>query len=140
MAGRNLIRVENLLPPDHLNDDATEHWDEVIAALSIDHELTKADRDILAIYCDYYARWRKARCNIESAGLLIQIKGESNPRPNPYIAIADQCAREMRNLLSELGMTPASRRRLRALRDKEISRDDIASIRIEIPPNGAPRK
>lgn len=130
---RPVAQPEGLAPPQHLNAAAAEHWDEVLATLSIDHDLTPSDCDLLALYCDYFARWREARAEIESSGLLVKMKNEDNPRPNPFIAIADQCAREMRSLLGDLGMTPASRRKLRDLRDREITREDIASIRVTVP-------
>ena len=128
----------DLTPPAHLNAEAVAHWSEVLSSLAIDHELTPSDRDILAIYCDYFARWKKARAEIESAGLLVKLKPDESPRPNPFIAIADQCAREMRGLLGEMGLTPAGRRRLRDLQSREVTQEDIARIRIELP-HGGPR-
>ena len=126
----------DLTPPAHLNAEAVAHWGEVLASLSLDHDLTPSDRDILAIYCDYFARWKKARAEIDSSGLLVKLKNDENPRPNPFIAIADQCAREMRGLLGELGLTPAARRRLRELKDREVTHEDIARIQIELPHAG----
>ena len=127
---------QDLTPPEHLNAEAVAHWGEVLASLSLDHDLTPSDRDILAIYCDYFARWKKARAEIDSSGLLVKMKNDENPRPNPFIAIADQCAREMRGLLGELGLTPAARRRLRDLQSREVTQEDIARIRIELPHAG----
>lgn len=132
-----VVVQQELAPPEHLNAEAVAHWEEVLATLALDHDLTPSDRDILAIYCDYFARWKKARAEIESAGLLVKLKNEDNPRPNPFIAIADQCAREMRGLLGELGLTPAARRRLRDLKDREVTHEDLARIRIELPHGGS---
>lgn len=101
--------------------------------LSADHDLAASDQDILALYCDYFARWRKAREHIEAGGLLVKLKNEDQPRPNPFLAIADQCARELRALAGELGLTPAARRKLLDLREREVSREDLARIRVTVP-------
>ena len=127
-----------LEPPAHLNPEAAAHWDEVLAALSVDHDLTASDRDLLALYCDYFARWKKARENLEAQGLMVKLSPDSEPRVNPFLEIANQCARELRTLAGDLGLSPASRRRLRELKERAVTQDTISRINVTVPADFRP--
>ena len=84
MPPRKPVAVQpDLTPPAHLNAEAVAHWGEVLASLSLDHDLTPSDRDILAIYCDYFARWKKARAEIDSSGLLVKLRMTRTRSPIP---------------------------------------------------------
>lgn len=126
------LRAARLPPPAHLNPQAKAHWDEVLALLGPDRAFGAEDTDALALYCDFYARWVKARESIDSMGLVVK-GGDGKPVQNPFIAIADQCAVQMKSLLGELIMTPSSRRRLGMLQEQKISREDISRISVEVP-------
>lgn len=119
-------------PPDHLNPLARQHWREVLDSLGPDRGLCQEDVDLLALYCDFYARWVKARESIDGMGLVVK-SPDGKPVTNPFIAIADQCASQMKNLLGELTMTPAARRRLRLFQDSQLSREDLSRISIRVP-------
>lgn len=128
----NISDLRAFDPPPHLNDAAKQHWWEVLDSLVPERNFTKEDVDLLALYCDFYARWIKARRSIEEMGLVV--KGSNGqPVPNPFLAIADQCASQMKGLLGELTMTPAARRRLRMYQDSQISREDLSRIQIKVP-------
>jgi P27 family predicted phage terminase small subunit len=108
---------DGLAPPAHLNATASARWCEILAQHSVRRVLAREDRDLLALYCDVYARWCKAREQLDSMGLIVK-GADGKPIPNPYLAIADTCAKEMRLLLGELGLTPAARRRLQQTADQ----------------------
>lgn len=121
-----------LLPPAHLNPQAKQHWDEVLNLLGPNRAFSAEDADALALYCDFYARWVKARESIDSMGLIVK-GSDGKPVQNPFIAIADQCAVQMKSLLGELIMTPSSRRRLGMLQERQVSCEDISRIHIKVP-------
>ena len=119
-------------PPAHLNAPARQHWAELLESLAAGHGLTREDVDLLAVYCDFYARWVKARESIDAMGLVVK-SSDGKPIANPFIAIADQCATQMRFLLGEMALTPAARRRLKMQRDLQVSSDEISNIKVPVP-------
>ena len=76
---------------------------------------TKIDGSVLELYCETYSRWRS--CNEEINGkFFIDIpvtdsNGAINWKrgPNPALASLEKCEGLMRQLLAQLGATPASR-------------------------------
>lgn len=122
-----------LIPPPHLNHEARAHWSRVIEQLEPGRELLPEDSDLLAMYCDYYARWVQARERIDAMGLVVKGADGGKPVQNPFIAIADQCAQQMRVLLGELTITPAARRKMREFQERRISADDLSRISIKVP-------
>lgn len=131
---KNKWSASSLQPPPHLNDLAKQHWADVLTTLSVGRELLPEDIDLLALYCDFYARWVKARESIDSMGLVVKA-GDGKPVANPFLSIADQCASQMRALLGDLTLTPAARRKMREYQDRQISAEDVSRIKIDVPAN-----
>ena len=75
--------------------------------------LTSVDADALAMYCETYAQWVKASGELAKNGMIVNTEN-GFPVLSPYVSIANQCLKTMKGLLTEFGMTPASRSRLRA--------------------------
>lgn len=99
--------------PDFLSDEAKQEWQRITPLLLKLKLITEIDRTALAMYCQTYGRWRQAEEKIKADGLM---KNSPNGYPiqNPYIAISNKAIDKMRGLLSEFGMSPATRSRVKA--------------------------
>ena len=98
--------------PAHLGEKAQKEWRRVVRELSAMKLLTSADADALALYCQTYQRWVDASEKIDEEGMVVKTD-TGYPVMSPYITIVNQCIKTMQRLLTEFGMTPASRSRIR---------------------------
>ena len=87
--------------PDDLSDAAKAHWERLAPMLTKSGVLKQSDRDLLFCYCESYATWldgvRAGKLNVS---LLSQL----------------------RQMLGEMGMTPAARTRI--VVDKPAEKED----------------
>lgn len=97
--------------PKHLNRAARREWARIVAELRAMSLLTRADGDAIAMYCDVYARWAEASKKLDREGLIV-FTPNGYPVQSPYIGIANKCLVQMKALLVEFGMTPASRSKI----------------------------
>jgi P27 family predicted phage terminase small subunit len=88
--------------PAWLDDAARGVWAGLVPRLRHVEEL---DEYALACFCVTFNRWRTAETDIEANGLRIGNK------PNPSVRQSDALLKQLRGLLNELGLTPASRGR-----------------------------
>ena len=95
---------------------ARGEWRRVVRELSaVDGLVTSVDADALAMYCETYARWVQASRKLAMSGMVEKLKtnrGGEYLAMSPYVTIINQCMRTMKQLLTEFGMTPASRTRI----------------------------
>lgn len=111
--------------PDHLDDHGREAWDSVTAELAKLGCLSTAEAFAIELYCVVYSRWRKAIDGLNSDGIttttdLGSIKG------NPAMQVIAQCERTMSSMLSEFGLTPSSRSRVKG--GPEAPRDALSDF------------
>jgi P27 family predicted phage terminase small subunit len=98
--------------PDYLDKVAKEKWTELCEILSDTGLLSNADRDVMAMYCSAFSQWREAADMVKKSGVIV--RGTGGICANPCVQIAANAKREMRDLLTLLGLDLANRRRLRA--------------------------
>ncbi len=103
----------NCEPPVGLSEMAQKHWDLVSRQLDEAHMLANVDATALTAYCELFATWADATQRLRKDGLIIE--GDRGPRRSPYFDIAERAGREMRLLLTEFGMTPASRAKVQVV-------------------------
>jgi P27 family predicted phage terminase small subunit len=90
--------------PDWLDDAARGVWAVVVPQLR--GHVEEIDEYALACFCVTFARWRAAEQDVTERGLRI---GE---KLNPSVKQSDAFLKQLRGMLAELGLTPASRGRL----------------------------
>ncbi len=96
--------------PPTLSQSAKEHWHTIMASLSEANILANMDVDALALYCENWAQWAEANAHIEKYGMVIKSpKDNKTPVVSPYLSISLKTGDQLRRLLTEFGMTPASR-------------------------------
>lgn len=98
-------------PPKELSKEAKRKWKEAAGKLASAGILTTLDLDALSAYCEAFAVWRQATDTLQKEG---QTYGHGElKKPHPAVAIMQASAREMSVWASALGLTVASRRRMR---------------------------
>lgn len=113
--------------PRHLSDDARKHWRTIVKQLKAAKVMTRMDTDALAMYCETYTQWIDAMTDVKENGMLIEIEKESKigvvytaMEVNAHVKIAAKAFDQLRLMLAEFGMTPASRTRVAiASKDEE---------------------
>lgn len=99
--------------PAHLDDEARAEWARVLDELRQLGVLSSTDRAVIALYCDYYSQWVRASQWVARTGLTVTTdKGAE--KTNPAVTIGRAATVQMARLLSELGLTPSARNRVRA--------------------------
>jgi len=92
--------------PAWLTDDARGKWDELSVLLHAEGLLTKIDCDLLAVYCQTWATWRRAVDSLANDGIAI------GSRKNPAASVADSTAKLLLNMQREMGLTFSARSKL----------------------------
>jgi P27 family predicted phage terminase small subunit len=115
-------RPEPAVPdcPPELGPVAQKEWQRLVAELAPLRLLTHLDRSALAAYCGAYGMWAEATEAIQKFGTMIK-SPTGYPVQSPYVSIANRQAEIMMRIASEFGFTPASRGRISAPIDQELS-------------------
>jgi P27 family predicted phage terminase small subunit len=114
--------------PTHLNEAGREEWYRLVDALVAMRVVTMVDRAVLAAYCQAYGRWVEAEEKLKETPVLIRTPS-GYVQQSPWLTISNRQMELMGRYMAELGLTPASRSRIVALRD--TGPDPNASNRIE---------
>ena len=104
--------------PDHLSSAAKVEWKRIVPQLEEMDLLSKIDRTELALYCQAYARWKKAESVINEKGELYKTQS-GNVITSPMLWVANKAMEQCHKFLTEFGMTPASRGRISVARPGE---------------------
>ena len=95
-------------PPEWLSPAAREAWQDVVTLFEPMRVLTEADRMLLELVAVTYTRWRDAEGTIDREGSVFETS-TGYMTPHPAVAMATKARLELRQLLAEVGGTPASR-------------------------------
>lgn len=99
--------------PKHLTGEARAEWRRAAKQLLDVGVLTTIDRTALAMYCQAWARWLEAEEALRQYGVMVK-SPSGFPMQSPYLAVANKAMEQMQRLLTEFGMTPASRTKVEA--------------------------
>ena len=111
---------ENKIPvkPRILQGIARHEWYRITKILHKLELLTEIDMAALAAYCQSYQRWCEAEKNLRKDGLIV-ITEKGFPVQSPYVGISNKALENMKKFLTEFGMTPASRSRVKVPQKKQ---------------------
>ena len=101
-------------PPAFLSDTAAEVWRDLGKLLRDAGLFTVVDRYALAMFCAVAARWMEAERKLQQAGAVITSEA-GGMYQNPWLHVANKAWGQMRQMLSEFGLTPAERSRLKTV-------------------------
>ncbi len=65
----------------------------------------------MAAYSQAWSRWVKAEEMLKPSGPVVKSKTTGAIYQNPHLAVANRAMKQMRDFLTEFGMTPSSRSR-----------------------------
>lgn len=114
------------LPPDWLSERARAYWGEIGAVLLNMQVVTAADSLALQLLTETMAEWAEARQAVigtgsrAGVGLVYEMlteSGQTMRRPNPEVAQASDAMKRALRMMTEFGLTPASRSKVSALGD-----------------------
>ena len=88
-------------PPAHLDEQARAKWGEVWPIVAQRESIDQGTLDALAAYCLAYSRWQAAETKVGELGTVVKSPA-GFAVPNPYVAIAAQAQRQMRQWATEL--------------------------------------
>jgi P27 family predicted phage terminase small subunit len=103
--------------PGWLSGEAAVKWDELVPHLLSMQMVTAADTDVLAAYCECYARWRTLARMAARTPPVFNRGGEGAQAVlvrNPLWAQVRDAEAGLRTLAREFGFTPSSRAGMRA--------------------------
>lgn len=106
--------VPDVVPyaPKFLNADARGEWNRMVNILLGLRLYTEVDHAALAMYCQAWGRWVEAENKLKKTGMVLTSSETGVVYQNPYLSIANKAWSEMRQMLSEFGLSPAQRSRL----------------------------
>lgn len=112
--------------PSHLTKEARKEWKRILPGLLKRGSLTDSDATALSLYCETFARWVAAKKEVEDHGIMVDVTVlTSNGAPiitrkqNGALKIVENCERSLARQLTALGLTPASREKVKPARKKE---------------------
>ena len=106
--------------PAHFEEECRELWDKFGVLLYEMGVITHADSTALEMLITTYREWREADSVIQSRGLsypTVTQAGSTVYRAVPEVAMRSDAARRLQSLLSEFGLSPASRSKVSAAGD-----------------------
>lgn len=108
--------------PEHLDDDGSWLWDQVVEQMNSVGLLKPLDASALEIMCETWSRWREAvrmrreqarrdeEANEFGSGML---HGNSQGKVTaPWLGIEERSAKDLRSWFAEFGITPAAEKNL----------------------------
>ncbi|MDB5297868.1 MAG: hypothetical protein JWO31_3851 [Phycisphaerales bacterium] len=95
-------------PPEDLDGEARLEWERVCDELAAAGRLDRADRAALTLYVRTWAVWKLAAKHVETFGAVLPMHNNVVGR-SPFYAVMRETAAQLRNLLADLMLTPASR-------------------------------
>lgn len=113
--------------PVSLSDDAKKHWRTIVKQLAAAKIMTKLDSDALALYCEAYARWNDANQHLQKFGIVVK-SPQGWPIQSPYLSISNRAFDQMKSMLGEFGMTPASRTKITTVDDNSKGGDPWSEV------------
>lgn len=96
---------------------ARKCWQRLVPLLFDSGIYTEIDRDALMGYCFSYQEWIDAIDKVKRSGTIIKVEiapGRFQYQRHPFFNVANISFKKMLTLMSEFGMTPSTRSRLKA--------------------------
>lgn len=99
--------------PAHIQGEAKAEWDRITGELEGMGLLTSADRGVIALYCQAWARWAHAEAEVMKIGEVIKAPYTGTAMANPWLSIANKAHEQCHKLMAEIGLTPSARSKIK---------------------------
>ena|SRR5215831_17857054 len=100
-----------LEPTNALDEEGLKEWRRLVPILVTAGLATPVDRAGLTGYCELWSRWIELDRLVRRDGMVIMRKGI--PTPNRTVRVWLEVFGQLRTILGDFGLTPASRSRIR---------------------------
>lgn len=94
--------------PDHFNQEQKETWLDIVPQLVRAGVAKDIDQMALEVLCEKWSEYREAQRKIAEHGFLVRTPN-GYPQVSPYYSVAKQALNDFGKMMTEFGMTPASR-------------------------------
>lgn len=98
----------NTRPPTYLSTEAKKVWRKAVKVLEANNVFTEMDEHALSLFCEAFARWLKAQKELRDNGEVIKAPS-GYPVTSPWLSVSNKAFEQMTKIMTEFGMTPASR-------------------------------
>lgn len=105
--------------PPELSAEAKKEWKRLSAELLASGILTKLDRGILALHCQAWGNWIRARKDIRHRGMIIRTV-DGGLYQNPWVGIFNKAVDQMAKTGPLLGLDPSSRTKIKVDKPKQV--------------------
>jgi P27 family predicted phage terminase small subunit len=106
------VTSDELAVPVYLSAEAAAEWTRLSCELMASKVLTKVDTGVLALYCQAFGQWVDAQKKLKR-GQPVITNSRGDEVVSPWVRISNMAVQQMVKLASELGITPASRSRIK---------------------------
>ena len=110
-------------PPAHLDEAAKQKWAELAPILQERGDVGQGTLDALAAYCVAWSQWTAAQAKVAELGPVIK-SAAGFAVVSPYVTVAAQAERRMRQWAAELKLTPKTRGSRRKAADDDQGEGD----------------
>lgn len=111
--------------PKHLVGEARRAFRLVTRMLEERRTVTAGDANILTLYAVLYDRWIRSLEHLQKEGEITEYEvldasgmPHSVVKPNHWLKVASDCERQMRGILSDLGLNPQDRTKVKPTEEK----------------------
>lgn len=126
-AENQVLASPDTAPPEWFGEFAISKWNELLPLLC-SVGLAEMDLTLLESYCECYATFREAQQTVQTEGqTLADAKGKQYS--HPCVAMARAAAESMRKIGSSLGISAASRSRIKVPPKQSEKKDELAAFR-----------
>lgn len=103
-------------PPPELSEEARAYWEDYARKLREMRVLSKADLTALAMLCESTATYWESMQKVREQGLVLKAPSRAGDYfiRNPFLTEANAAMAQMMKLLTEFGLTPSARVKIRA--------------------------
>lgn len=110
-------------PAETLTGEALAEWNRLVPELQKAKIFKSVDKIALTQFCIMYERWVTAEKHLKEKGLWYKTN-KGVIALNPNFKIVTHCIEQMRSIMSDFGMSPAARVRIKGALDGSIKKDD----------------
>lgn len=117
------LQPGNIDPPGWVRGVARDHWVDIVNDLKNAGIFTALDRVALGMYCEAYAKWIESMNAVRTYGMVTEDR-HGAPCVSPYHKTANDAFNQLRQMLTEFGMTPSARTKVAGQAEKRKNEFD----------------
>jgi P27 family predicted phage terminase small subunit len=131
--------------PKNISGRARWKFKQLVAQLQERDHITPGDEEILRIYAELFTSQERARKHIADEGEIVLANSVSKSgevyevlKPNQWLKVALDCESKMLMILTQLGLTPATRNKVKRAEEPKQVADEFPTREEATKPTGDP--